>query len=168
MAAKEILIAYATRNGSTAEIAEAIGKELKAAGHSVDVKEMKSITSVGGYTAIVVGAPMYMGKLIEAKKFMDRYRENFRDLPVAAFAVGLAAVSKDPKMTDETKNALRAALDPIKPVEMTLLAGKLDPAKISFITRKMVEHFGKMPAKDYRDWDAIAAWSKVVAEKLDG
>lgn len=164
--AGKILIAYATRHGSTAEIAEAIGKELKAAGHSVEVKEMKTVTSVEGYTAIVIGAPMYMAKYIEAKKFVDRFREKIAGLPVAAFAVGLAAVSKDPRLIDETKNALQGSLDPIQPVAATLFAGRLEPAKISFITRKMVEHFGKVPAADYRDWDAIATWGREVAGKL--
>ncbi len=162
----KVLIAYATRNGSTAEIAEAVGKELKAAGHNVEVKEMKTVTSVEGYTAIVIGAPMYAAKYIEAKKFVDRFRENIAGLPVAAFAVGLAAVSKDPRLIDETKNALQGSLDPIKPVSTTLFAGNLDAKKISFITRKMVEHFGKVPAGDYRDWDAIAAWGKEIAGKV--
>ncbi len=76
----KVLIAYATRNGSTAEIAEAVGKELKAAGHNVEVKEMKTVTSVEGYTAIVIGAPMYAAKYIEAKKFVDRFRENIAGL----------------------------------------------------------------------------------------
>ncbi len=43
---------------------------------------------------------------------------------------------------------------------------KSDAKKISFITRKMVEHFGKVPAGDYRDWDAIAAWGKEIAGKV--
>lgn len=164
--AGKILIAYATRNGSTAEIAEAVGKELKAAGCTVEIKEMKTVTSVEGYTAVVIGAPMYMAKYIEAGKFVDRFREKIAGLPVAAFAVGLAAVSKDRKMIEETEKALRGALAPIRPVTMTLFAGNLDPAKISFITRKMVEHFGRVPAGDYRDWAAIAAWAREVAGKV--
>ncbi len=164
--AEKVLIAYATRNGSTAEIAEAVGKELKSAGHSVEVKEIKTGTSVEGNTSIVIGAPMYAAKYIEAKKFVDRFRENIVGLPVAMFAVGLAAVSKDPRLIDETKNALQGSLDPIKKVSMFFFSGNLNGKKISFITRKMVEHFGKVPAGDYRDWDAIAAWGKEVAGKV--
>ncbi len=58
-----ILVAYATRNVSPEGIAEAIGKELESAGHSVVVKELKAITTVEGYDAIVIGAPVYMGKV---------------------------------------------------------------------------------------------------------
>ena len=58
-----ILVAYATKKGSTAEIAQAIGKELRTAGHLVDVTEMKSVSSLDGYNAVVIGAPFYMGKM---------------------------------------------------------------------------------------------------------
>ncbi len=40
------LVANATRNGSTAEIATALGKELESAGHAVAVREMKTVTSL--------------------------------------------------------------------------------------------------------------------------
>jgi menaquinone-dependent protoporphyrinogen oxidase len=56
-----ILVAYASRKGSTAGIAQAIGKDLVSAGHTVDVIEMKTVTTVAGYNAVVIGAPLYMG-----------------------------------------------------------------------------------------------------------
>ena len=59
-----ILVAYASKKGSTAEIAQAIGKEIRAAGHLVDVTEMKSVSSLESYNAVVIGAPFYMGKIM--------------------------------------------------------------------------------------------------------
>ncbi len=58
-----ILIAYASKNGSTAEIAQAIGKELQAAGHAADVAEVATVASLAGYHAVVIGGPMYMGRM---------------------------------------------------------------------------------------------------------
>ena len=52
-----ILVAYASRKGSTASIAQAIGKELTSEGYAVDVSEMKSVTSLEGYNAVVIGVP---------------------------------------------------------------------------------------------------------------
>jgi len=43
-----ILVAYASRKGSTAKIAQAIGKELTSEGYAVDISEMKSVTSLAG------------------------------------------------------------------------------------------------------------------------
>ena len=70
-----ILIAYASRNGSTAEIAQAIGKELQAAGHAADVVEMGAVPSLSGYNAVVIGGPLYMGKMVgDVGKFVKRHR----------------------------------------------------------------------------------------------
>ncbi len=84
-----ILVAYASKKGSTTEIAQAIGKELQAAGHVVDVTEVGAVTSPSGYNAIVIGGPMYMGKMMgEVGKFVKRHYNELKDLPVAGFIVG--------------------------------------------------------------------------------
>jgi len=43
-----ILVAYASPKGSTAGIAEAVGKGLQSPGYSVDVVGMKSVSSLEG------------------------------------------------------------------------------------------------------------------------
>jgi menaquinone-dependent protoporphyrinogen oxidase len=160
-----ILVAYATRYGSTAEIASAVGKELESAGHAVVVKEMKAVTSLEGYDAFVIGAPIYMGKVIDINTFVRRFKDTLARKPVAAFAVGLAAATKYAKQVEESRKALDTSLAPIKPVAVTLFAGMLDPAKLSFIQRKMTE-FVKSPTGDFRDWNAIAAWARELPESM--
>ncbi len=51
-----ILVAYASRKGSTAEIAQTIGRELILKGFAVDVSQMKSVASLAGYYVVVLGA----------------------------------------------------------------------------------------------------------------
>ncbi|HUU74565.1 MAG TPA: flavodoxin domain-containing protein [Methanoregulaceae archaeon] len=160
-----ILVAYATRKGSTAEIAQAIGKELQSAGHSVDVAEMKMVTSLEGYDAIVIGAPFYMGKIIDVKKFVSQHQEKLTTLPIAAFTVGVAPAADNPKMVEDSMKALHTSLDPLQPVASTMFGGKLDPDKLSFIQRKMIDIM-KVPKGDFRDWDAISEWTRDVAGKL--
>jgi len=160
-----ILVAYATRNGSTAGIADAIGKELERAGHTTVVKEMKAITTVEGYDAIVIGAPVYMGKVIEIARFVGRNKEKLTSRPVAVFAVGLAPVSQDPGQLEEGMKALTTSMVPLQPVAATLFAGNLDPGKLSFLQRKMTEMV-KAPMGDFRDWDAIAAWARELPGKM--
>jgi menaquinone-dependent protoporphyrinogen oxidase len=154
-----ILVAYATRNGSTAEIAAAVGKELESAGHAVVVKEMKTVTSLEEYDAFVIGAPVYMGKVIDINTFVGRFKDTLARKAVAAFAVGLAVVSKDPQQQEESRKALDASLAPVKPVAVTLFGGVVNPAKLSFFQRKMTE-LAKSPIGDFRDWNAIAAWGR--------
>ena len=84
--------------GSTAEIAQAIGKELQAAGHTADVAEVGTVASLAGYNAVVIGGPMYMGRMVgDVGKFVKQHRNDLAKVPVAGFVVGLAKVMKDPE-----------------------------------------------------------------------
>ena len=159
-----ILVAYATRNGSTAEIAQAIGRELTNTGHAVDVAEIKNISKLAGYTAIVIGGPLYMGSVDSAVgKFVGKYHEQLLKLPVAAFVVGLAPKSPEPGAVEAAMAALKKSLGPVTPVSSVLFAGKLDPKKLSFTQRKMTE-LVKSPIGDFWDWDAIATCARELTE----
>ncbi len=161
-----ILVAYASRHGSTAEIAQAVGKELISGGHSVVVGDMKTVSSLEGYNAVVIGAPLYMGRIVgDVRKFVGRHREQLVKIPVAAFAVGISPVSKDTKQVEEAMKALHASIAPLQRVTATIFAGRLDPKKLSFIERKMTE-FVKAPVGDFRDWDVISAWAKELPALL--
>ena len=109
-----VLIAYATKMGSTAEIAQALAKELNAAGHAADAVEINELSSPAGYDAIVIGGPMYMGHMDgRVAKFVKRHSADLAKVPVAGFAVGLAAASKDAEGIAWTEKALHAALDEV-------------------------------------------------------
>jgi menaquinone-dependent protoporphyrinogen oxidase len=59
---KRILVAYATNVGSTTEVAETIAKTLGQSGAQIDVRRIKEVADVKHYDAVIVGAPMMMGK----------------------------------------------------------------------------------------------------------
>jgi menaquinone-dependent protoporphyrinogen oxidase len=160
-----ILVAYATKKGSTAEIAQAMGRELQAGGHIVDVAEMGGVTSLNGYDAVIIGAPMYMGKMIDTAKFVTRLRDGLMKLPVAGFIVSLAPVSKDPVHMANAQKALHESLSPLLPVAETVFAGSLDMKKLSWFQRWMTKSV-KSPVGDFRDWAAITAWARELPEKL--
>jgi menaquinone-dependent protoporphyrinogen oxidase len=162
-----ILVAYASRTGTTAEIAEAIGRELRLAGASVDVAELKEIASVAGYAAVVIGSPIYMGRIEgDVAQFVARHRDALATLPVAAFAVGLPSDQKG-STREEGIGKIRAAVGPVQPVAAAMFAGRLDTARLSFIQRTMIG-FVKAPTGDFRDWDEIAAWAKSLAALVSG
>jgi len=155
-----VLVAFVSRKGSTAEIARAVGKELQAAGKEADVIEMVSVASLAGYDAVVIGGPMYMGRMDGAvRKFVRRHQDALMRLPVAGFIVGLTPVSGDPAGMEMAQKALRSALLPLHPVAEAVFAGRLDPAGLSWfqnwITKKV-----KSPVGDFRNWDAIAVWAR--------
>ena len=160
-----ILVAYATKKGSTTEIAQAIGKELNASGHVVDVADIRTIPSVTGYNAVVIGGPVYVGKIDGVGKFVKRHSTELAMVPVAGFVVCLAAAAKDPEGMALAEKALHAALDPLRPVAETIFAGRLDPSKLSWLQKLMTEK-AKSPVGDFRDWTAIAAWAKELPGKM--
>ena len=156
----KILIAYASRRGSTAEIAQAIGSELEALGNTVEVAEMKGIRSVGGFRAVVIGAPVYLARIgKDISAFVARFGSDLSPVPVAAFAVGIAPVDPRVGSVEDALGQLRAVLAPVKPVAITMFAGRLDLARMSFIERTLTGAM-KVLTGDFRDWDAIRAWAR--------
>jgi menaquinone-dependent protoporphyrinogen oxidase len=161
-----ILVAYASRKGSTAGIAQAIGKELTIEGYTVDVTEMKSVTSLAGYNAVVIGAPVYTGKVTgDVAAFVSPNKDELSRVPVAGFVTGIAPVYPKTGDVKGFTDQLVTALSPVRPVAVTMFAGTLDAGKMNLVERSLTTLM-KVPTGDFRDWDAIAAWAKTLAGKM--
>jgi menaquinone-dependent protoporphyrinogen oxidase len=161
-----ILVAYVSPKGSTAEIAQAIGKELQSAGYGVDVVEMKTVPSIGDYSAVVIGAPLYMGKVVgDIAKFIRKHLDSLEKVPVAAFSVGMSPVDKNPASMEKAGTIFHHALAPLEPVAEIIFAGKVDLEKLSFVQKWMIGK-ANAPVGDFRDWEAIAAWAKELPGKM--
>jgi len=161
-----ILVAYASRKGSTAGIAQAIGKELTLEGYTVDVSEMKSVTSLAGYNAVVIGAPVYTGKVTgDVAAFVSTNKDELSRVPVAGFVTGIAPVFPKTGDVKGFTDQLVTALSPVRPVAVTMFAGTLDAGKMNLVERSLTTLM-KVPTGDFRDWDAIAAWAKTLAGKM--
>jgi menaquinone-dependent protoporphyrinogen oxidase len=162
-----ILVAYATSSGSTQEVAEVVAATLRDEGFAVDLQPMRDMRTIGGYSAVVLGAPLYMFHWHkDALRFLARHREDLRELPVAVFALG-------PFHDDEKEwQEVRAQLDKelakfpwFAPVAIEIVGGKFDPAKLRF-PLNLVPALKQMPASDIRDWTAIRAWASNLATQF--
>jgi len=161
-----ILVAYATRNGSTALIAEAIARELEAAGHRAEAVEIGRVPSPAGYDGVVLGGPVYIGRIDgRLGKYVRRHTGVLARLPVAGFVVCLAAASEDAAGIAIAEKALHAALLPLSPVAETVFAGSLDPDRLSWLQRWMITRV-KSPVGDFRNWDTIRAWARELPGKM--
>ena len=162
-----ILVAYATRYGSTQEVAEAVAETLRDNGLEVEVQPMREVRTLEGYGAVVVGAALYMYRWHkDARRFLSRHRKALVELPVAIFALGPV---KDPYDEEEWRNS-RDQLDKelakhtwLKPVDVEILGGRFDPELLRFPLNLFA---GSDPASDIRDWTAIRAWAGDLAAKL--
>ena len=162
-----LLVGYATRYGSTQEVAEAIADTLRTCELEVEVHPLREVKSLAPYTGIVMGAPLMMFRWHkDAQRFLARHRRELRERPVAVFALGPVHEPRDEKEWADSRAQLEKELAKVpwfKPLALEILGGVFDPTKFRFPINKLA---GAEPASDIRDWDAIRAWAREVAQKL--
>ena len=162
-----VLVAYATKYGSTQEVAEAVAATLRESGLTVEIKPAREVRTLEGYDAVVLGAALYMYQWHkDARGFLSRHRKALAGLPVAVFALGPTHSPHDEKEWRDSRAQLDKELAKhpwLKPVAVEILGGKFDPKKLTFPMNKFA---GKEPASDARDWTAIRAWSGSISKLL--
>nr|HMN30025.1 flavodoxin domain-containing protein [Caldilineaceae bacterium] len=133
---KRILVTYATRAGSTAEVASAIGETLAARGFVVEVKPIKEKPPVEGYDGVLIGSAIRIGQwLPEAVDFIKRNQTALNHVPVALFTVHLNNLGDD----EESQHNRLAYLDSVRPLlhatDEAFFAGKLEYARLTWFER---------------------------------
>lgn len=164
---KGLLVTYATRYGSTHEVAAAIADTLREHGLTVDLKPMREIRSLDPYVAVVMGAPLFLFRWhADARRFLTRHQKALVARPVAVFALGPV---HDPRDAQEWKDS-RAQLEKelasfvwFKPVDVQLLGGRYSPDKLR-VPLKMFA--GSEPGSDIRDWGTVRVWARSVPAQL--
>jgi menaquinone-dependent protoporphyrinogen oxidase len=190
------LVAYATKSGSTAEVATAIGAALAGAGVEVEVRPAADVELLDGYDAVVLGGPRVTSLWHPgAMAFLRRFRAELARRPVAFFMtsitltrvedpVGSIPVVLDPAHARPPRRAERlgwkekmttpaAYLAPVLrrfpdvvPVEVAFLAGKLDFATVGFLHRLFFKLVLGLGPCDLRNWSFIDAWARRLGPAL--
>ena len=162
-----VLVAYATKYGSTREVAEAVAAALRGGGQTVDCQPVKKLRSLDGYGAVVLGAPLYMFRWHkDAMGFLSRHRQALTERPVAIFALG--PFHDDTKERQDARGQLDKELLKFPwfaPVAIEIFGGKFDPTTLSF-PYNLIPALKQMPASDVRDWTAIHAWASGLSAQL--
>jgi menaquinone-dependent protoporphyrinogen oxidase len=163
-----ILVTYASRAGSTAGVAEAIGKTLIERGAQVDMLPMQDVKDLTPYSAVVAGSAIRAAKwLPEAMQFIQANRAELAQKSFAMFTVCITlAMSK----TDQYRAAVAGWVAPVRaqvrPVSEGLFAGMLDFSKLPLnwetLKLRATVALGIFPRGDHRDWDAIRAWAQTI------
>ena len=156
---KPILIAYATRAGSTTEVAAAIGEIIKQRGFRVAVKPVKEVPSLKDYQAVILGSAIRMGNwLPEAVDFVKKNQQALNRVPTAVFTVHMLNTGDD----ETSRNNRMAYLDSVRPLlnnpEEVYFEGKMDFSRLSTLDR-MIAKLVKAVESDHRDWEGIRSWA---------
>jgi len=162
---KRILVTYASQAGSTAEVANAIGKKIASHGFLTDVKPMPDVSQLSGYDAVIAGSAIHGGKwLSEGIKFLKSNCNELRKVPFAAFMV---CITLGMKNADQYQEGVRAWMEPVRaivrPNREGYFAGSLDfkeiPFSINALALRAAVKMGALPEGDHRDWSKIDSWA---------
>jgi menaquinone-dependent protoporphyrinogen oxidase len=156
-----ILVAYASKHGSTKGIVERIAARLRAAGNEVELGSVAEIADVGTYDGYVIASAVYYGSWMkEATAFVESNTAWLARRPVWLLSSGPVgpAAPADPK-------ELPALREAIAPLDHRVFYGALDRHGLS-IGERIVVSAVKAPDGDYRDWHEIDAWADEIASEL--
>jgi menaquinone-dependent protoporphyrinogen oxidase len=160
-----VLVAYATKYGSTAETARRAAEFLEREGIRVEVRPVGEVTDLKPYSAVVLAAALYIGRLHKgARRFLATWQEELMRIPVALMVAG--PVEPQDKQFEAAEQQLEkelARMPWLHPVAQKIVGGKWNPAKLQFPFNWTLR---KVPASDARNWDEIRAWMHEIAGKL--
>jgi menaquinone-dependent protoporphyrinogen oxidase len=165
---KSVLVAYASKYGGTAGIAEKIGQVLTAAGLQVEVLPASGIRDLSAYEAVVLGSGVYIGSWRkEAVKFLEANEKALAERPVWLFSSGPTGEGDPVKLTEGWRfpKGQQPIADRIHPRDIALFHGTIMVEKMNPIERWMLKNV-KAGIGDFRDWEAIGAWAESIAAGL--
>jgi menaquinone-dependent protoporphyrinogen oxidase len=162
---RRILVGYATRNGSTVGVAQAIGETLGARGYAVDVKPLKDGPSLEGYNAVVLGSAINGARwLPEALGFVRANEAALGAVPLAVFCVHAMNCGSDAKETKKRQAYLDQVRALVHPAHEAYFPGRGPTAQDTSASMLwLYRTFGGDIEGDGRDWTAIRAWAHELA-----
>lgn len=164
----KILVAYASKCGSTAGVAEAVAKTLAERGLNVDLKPIDHVAEIDSYRAVVIGSAIRFGAVLPAAAaFIKDRADTLKKMPVAYFTVGSTLFQDTPETRAAAAACTAAQKALVPPVSSADFAGVFDPARVSFAERLLGKAM-KMPTGDFRNWEAIHSWADSLPDLLAG
>jgi menaquinone-dependent protoporphyrinogen oxidase len=156
-----VLVAYGSKMGGTAGIAELIGDALTDAGFQADVRPVAEVSHLDRYDAVVIGVALYTGHWHrQARRFVRRHTGALRERPVWLFSSGPlngSAVEGIPPVPQVEELARR-----IGARGHVTFGGRLPADAKGFPASAMAKtHTG-----DWRDPERIRGWAADVAMEL--
>ena len=158
----KILVAYASKHGSTAEIAKTIGHVLRQRGATVEVMAVDAVKRLADYDAVVLGSAVYAGNWMKAgARFLLDQQDVLAQKTVWLFSSGPTGEGEPSQLMDGWifPDELLAVVKKIQPRDMVFFHGKIDPDKLNLGERLIIKAV-KAPTGDYRNWREIETWAE--------
>jgi menaquinone-dependent protoporphyrinogen oxidase len=164
MSTEPVLVAYATKHSSTAEIAERIAAAMRDAGRAADARPASEVDDLSGYGAVVLGSAVYAKRWQrDARAFARRHAAELEDMPVWLFSSGpFGAPEEHP--TAPTPPGAEKLVKQLGAREHVMFGGRVPPDPGNFVERAMLKSTPP-EQRDARDWPAIEEWARTVAHE---
>ena len=158
----QVLVAYATKYGSTGEIAAAIGATLRDLGHDVQVRNAREVRTLAPYGAVILGSALYSAHWQhDANRFVKRHLAELQRRPVWLFSSGPLDHSAE---FDDIPLTEHVAPDvaPIGDRGHRTFGGRLLEGTPGVDASVLATH----RVGDFRNWAHIEAWARTIAAAL--
>lgn len=167
----KILVVYASKHNSTAEIGTVIGEVLQRAVElQVEVRPVEEVKEITPYDVIVLGSAVYMAQWQPAATdFLKQHEQELAQRPVWLFSSGPIGQGDPATLLKgwEFPETLQSIVTRIKPRHIALFHGSLDTTKLNILERTTMK-LVHAPTGDSRDWTTIRAWAESIAQALCG
>ena len=159
-----ILVAYASKHGSTEGIARAIADRLRELGQPADASSVDQVSGLDDARAVILGSAIYAGSWMrEAVDFVHENAGALAERPVWLFSSG--PLGEQVQDDEEQPRQLEEISGLIRPLGHRVFFGALDRATLGFAERMIVKAV-KAPDGDFRDWDEIRSWADSISAEL--
>ena len=166
---RKTLVIYASQYGATKEIAEKIGEVLHQEGVQADISPVDGIQDISQYQAVILGSGVYINQWNKkAVTFLQSNEKALAERRVWLFSSGPTGEGDPVELVEGWRlpASLKPVADRIKPRDIAVFHGYINPAKLNFLQKWAIKNVVKKPFGDFRDWDAIVVWSNGVAKEL--
>ena len=170
-----VLVAYESQYGSTAEVADTIGRTVGGSGRRVDVRHVGDVDTVAGYDLVIVGgAIQYDNWMPGAADFIRAHRRQLTATSVAVFFTCLALSKPGESATrsaDDYEQKIRAIAPELDPLGVGRFAGVLDYSRMTPVTRifaRILMTLRGADAGDHRNWAQIRTWATELTRPQPG
>jgi menaquinone-dependent protoporphyrinogen oxidase len=166
-----VLLAYATAHGSTAEMAEKIGDVLRARGLNVVVAPIQDVQHLDGYDAFVFGSAVHAGTwLPELTTYLRKSLSTIGARPVYFWISCIRVMEHDGLQHVMEFYMIPEILNELNVRDKMAFAGKLDLDSVDWNERWTLaarydgSTWPNNFVGDFRDWKKIEDWANRIAE----
>lgn len=160
-----ILLAYATKHGSTKEIADILSEKISSDIVKINLKNTPK-PDISSYDVLIIGAPVYAGRIPKVvRNFIENYHKLLVEKKIFLYLSGMTPQDQLP----ENLFDLCYGEDIVSYAKSKAhLGGKFDFSKMNFFEKKIIQKVSGVKADvDSIHRDVIENFAQEIIEKLN-